>query len=306
MFVLVTGGAGFIGSHSVERLLAAGARVRVFDNLSSGKLDNLPQQHPNLEVMVGDIRNADAVNAAFGGGITHVLHLAAQVSVAVSCERPAESASHNLMGFLNILEGARRSGVSRVVYASSAAVYGIPSELPLTENSRTAPISPYGLEKSINDQYAALYRELYGLSSLGMRFFNVYGPRQDPRSPYSGVISIFADRIRSGQPLTINGDGQQTRDFIYVGDIARANAAALGSSIHGVCNVATGASITLRELASTLAAVTGKHPAIIHAPPRTGDIRDSAVTPLRMRDELGIKETRPLEDGLRMLLDSLN
>lgn len=305
MFVLVTGGAGFIGSHSVEQLLAAGARVRVFDNLSSGKRHNLPQ-HPGLELVVGDIRDVDAVNAAFDGGITHVLHLAAQVSVAVSCERPTESASHNLTGFLNVLDGARRTGVSRVVYASSAAVYGVPAELPLTEASSVAPISPYGLEKSINDQYAALYHKLYGLSSLGMRYFNVYGPRQDPRSPYSGVISIFADRIRSGQPLTINGDGKQTRDFIYAGDIARANVAALGSSTLGVCNVASGTSITLLDLVNTLALITGKQPAVNHAPERVGDIRDSAVKPLRMRNELGITDTRSLQDGLRALLESLN
>lgn len=304
MFVLVTGGAGFIGSHTVEYLLAAGARVRVLDNLSSGRRDNLPS-HAGLEFRVGDIRDAAAVTAALGDGVSHVLHLAAQVSVAASCEAPVDSAAHNITGFLNVLDGARRTGVSRMVYASSAAVYGAPAELPLTETSPVAPLSPYGLEKYVNDQYAALYRELYGFSAMGMRYFNVYGPRQDPSSPYSGVISIFADRVRRGLPLTLNGDGMQTRDFIHVGDVARANVAALGATATGVCNVATGRSVTLRDLVAALATATGRQPEVGFGPPRDGDIRDSAAVPRRLREELGVAATTPLAAGLGTLLDSL-
>lgn len=305
MFCLVTGGAGFIGSHSVAELLATGARVRVLDNLSSGKRENLPTDHPSLEFHVGDIRNDDDVARALSGGITHVLHLAGQVSVAASCEDPLASATHNISGFLKVFDGARRAGVKRFVYASSAAVYGTPTELPLTESSPVAPLSPYGLEKSINDQYASLYRELYGTSSMGMRFFNVYGPRQDPRSSYSGVISIFADRVRRGELLTINGDGRHTRDFIYVGDVARANVAALNGASAGVCNVATGRSVTLLDLVEVLGSVTGKKPDLRFGPERAGDIRHSAVMPLRMREELGIQGTTELIDGLRYLLATL-
>ena len=305
MFCLVTGGAGFIGSHSVDRLLAEGARVRVLDDLSSGKRENLPAAHPDLEVRIGDIRNEAAVADAMSGGITHVLHLAAQVSVAVSCERPVDSASRNVEGFLRVLDAARRAGIRRFVYASSAAVYGTPEHLPLTEDSPVAPLSPYGLEKSVDDQYAALYRQLHGISSLGMRYFNVYGPRQDPRSPYSGVISVFADRLRRGEALTINGDGGQTRDFIYVGDVARANFAALTGKTEGVCNVATGASATLLDLAIALAEAAGRTPELRFAPPRAGDIRHSAAAGVAMREELGIRDTCALADGLHRLLESL-
>jgi UDP-glucose 4-epimerase len=304
MFTLVTGGAGFIGSHSVEHLLATGARVRVLDNLSSGRRANLAA-HPQLEFIEGDIRDAQVVAAALAGGVTHVLHLAAQVSVATSVEQPLESASHNLTGFLNVLDGARRAGVTKMVYASSAAVYGTPTHLPLTEASLVAPLSPYGLEKSINDQYARLYESLYGFAAMGMRYFNVYGPRQDPRSPYSGVISIFSDRIRRGEPLTVNGDGGQTRDFVYVGDVARANVAALGSAQTGVCNVATGKTVTLLELIAALGTAAGKRPEVRFGPERSGDIRDSAADPKRMRDELGITGTTALADGLGKLLESL-
>lgn len=305
MFCLVTGGAGFIGSHSVVELLEAGARVRVLDNLSSGKRDNLPDGHPLLEFQIGDIRNDDDVARALSGGVTHVLHLAAQVSVAASCEYPQASAEHNITGFLKVLDGARCAGVKRFVYASSAAVYGTPTELPLTEDSPVAPLSPYGLEKSVNDQYAALYRGLFGVSSMGMRFFNVYGPRQDPRSSYSGVISIFADRVRRGESITVNGDGGQTRDFIYVGDVARANVAALNGAADGVCNVATGCSVTLLGLVDALGVVTGKKPDMRFGPERAGDIRDSAAAPRRMREALGIRDTTGLTEGLGRLLESL-
>ncbi len=300
MHVLVTGGAGFIGSHSVDHLLAAGARVRVLDNFSSGKRENLPQQHPDLDVVAGDVRDALAVNAALAG-VTHVLHLAAQVSVQTSVEQPVESAAVNVTGFLNVLDGARRAGVRRFVYASSAAVYGVPERLPLDETAPLGPISPYGLEKAINDHYGALYRTLYDMAPLGMRYFNVFGPRQDPSSPYSGVISIFSRRLRSGEAMTVFGDGLQTRDFIYVGDIARANVAALRGDVSGVCNVATGETVTLLQLIDALAAVAGARPQVSFAPARTGDIRDSAADNARLRRELGVERFTSLRDGLAQL-----
>jgi UDP-glucose 4-epimerase len=302
MHVLVTGGAGFIGSHSVDRLLESGARVRVLDNFSSGKRENLAA-HPQLEIIEGDIRDKPAVDAALSG-VSHVLHLAAQVSVVTSVEDPLSSAAINIGGFLNVLDGARRLGVRRMAYASSAAVYGVPLKLPLDEDAPTAPISPYGIEKSIDDQYGALYRGLYGYPSIGLRYFNVFGPRQDPSSPYSGVISIFTRRLREGGGLTLYGDGLQTRDFIYVGDVARANQAALAADASGVCNVATGRSVTLLELIRVLSRVAGVEPRVQHEQARTGDIRDSAADNGKLRSMLGITEFTSLEEGLQRFWES--
>jgi UDP-glucose 4-epimerase len=299
MHTLITGGAGFIGSHTARLLLDRGHQVTVLDNLSGGKRENLPD-HARLRLVVGDITDPAAVTDALDGA-DRVLHLAAQVSVAASVEDPIRSCRDNLLGFITVLDAARRAGVGRFVYASSAAVYGQPAELPLRETSATAPASPYGLEKLVNDQYAALYRELHGLSSLGMRYFNVYGPGQDPKSPYSGVISVFVDRLRSGSPLTVHGDGQQTRDFVYVGDVAAANLAALTGTAQGVLNVGTGSSCALLELIAALGRVAGVTPVVNHAPARDGDIRHSAMSAARLEGEFGAKATTPLDQGLRAL-----
>lgn len=299
MHVLVTGGAGFIGSHTVDRLLEMGARVRVLDNFSSGKRENLAS-HPRLEVTAGDIRDRGQVATAMAD-ISHVLHLAAQVSVATSMENPLLSAEVNVSGFLNVLDAARRGGVQRFVYASSAAVYGMPARLRLHEEDPSLPISPYGLEKAINDQYAHLYREIYGSSCLGQRYFNVFGPRQDPSSPYSGVISIFARCLREGRPITVHGDGLQTRDFIYVGDVAEANVLALHSEQGGVCNVATGQEVTLLQMVNALAAVAGAEPELRFGPGRAGDIRHSAADNRRLVQDIGLKSFTSLKEGLARL-----
>lgn len=303
MLVLVTGGAGFIGSHTVEALLATGAHVRVLDNLSSGYLNYLPQ-HPDLEFVQGDVRDSACV-AQCMQGITHVLHLAAQVSVPVSIQQPLHSHSVNIAGFLNVLDAARQAGVQRMVYASSAAVYGVPVQLPLSEDSPVSALSPYGLEKSVNDQYAHLFGELYDFSAMGVRYFNVYGPRQDPSSPYSGVISKFANWAKQGQGFTVFGDGSQTRDFIFVKDVARANVAALQSVARGVTNVATGRSVTLLEMIDTFAVCVGHPITVKHEAARAGDVPYSEVTPTRMQQELGIYDTVSLQDGLGQLLTSL-
>jgi len=304
MHVLVTGGAGFIGSHSVEALLADGARVTVLDNFSAGKRGNLPAPHAAMTIIEGDIRDPAAVQSALTGS-THVLHLAAQVSVQVSVNQPVESCQHNVVGFLNVLDGARRAGVKRVVYASSAAVYGTPMSLPLDESSPVAPISPYGLEKSIDDQYARLFHGLYRLSAIGMRYFNVYGPRQDPSSQYAGVISKFAAAITSGNPLRIFGDGGQTRDFVYVKDIARMNLRALkteNAAASGVCNIGTGRSVTLLELVEALERCAGRGAERKFEPPATGDIRESRMSPLRQQDWFGDRPATALDEGLAALL----
>jgi UDP-glucose 4-epimerase len=300
--VLVTGGAGFIGSHSVEALLAAGWTVRVLDNFSTGKRSNLPADR-RLSVIEGDIRDRSMVERA-AAGASHALHLAAQVSVQASVADPLTSADINVVGFLNVFDAARRAGVKRVVYASSAAVYGIPASLPLDEQAPTRPISPYGLEKSINDQYAALYADLYAGSALGVRYFNVYGPRQDPRSPYAGVISKFVDMARAGRPLTVFGDGLQTRDFVFVKDVAAVNVAALDAPATGVTNVGTGRTVTLLDMIAALERVIGKPLERQFAAPQPGDIRHSAMRPARLHEVLGFVPATSLDAGLAALVDT--
>ena len=304
MQVLVTGGAGFIGSHSVEALLANGDSVTVLDNFSAGKRSNLPLSHPALRIVEGDIRDREAVAGAMAGS-TRVLHLAAQVSVQVSVNEPLDSCHHNVVGFLNVLDCARRSGIHHLVYASSAAVYGTPVSLPLDESAAVAPISPYGLEKSIDDQYAQLFRRLYGFRAIGMRYFNVYGPRQDPSSQYAGVISKFAAAIQTGAPLRIFGDGGQTRDFVFVKDIARMNLRALQSSaeqIAGVCNIGTGRSVTLLELVSALERCAGRRAERRFEPPAPGDIRESRMSPRRQEEWFSDRPATLLDQGLAELL----
>jgi UDP-glucose 4-epimerase len=297
--ILVTGGAGFIGSHTVEALLAGGERVRVLDDFSAGRRDNLPAA-PGLEVIEGDIRDP-AVVAHAVQGVSRVLHLAAQVSVVRSLEEPVASGAVNLGGFLVVLDAARRAGVERFVYASSAAVYGAPDRVPVDESTPVRPQSPYGLEKVVADQYAALFRELYGLRSLGLRYFNVYGPRQDPASPYAGVISKFFDAARGGRVLRVFGDGKQTRDFVFVRDVARVNMVALGTTAEGVCNVGTGRSASLLELIEALEQVCGRQLGVSHEPARAGDIRHSAMSVRKLRELVGEMRFAGLRDGLQQM-----
>lgn len=302
--VLITGGAGFIGSHTADLLMEQGIPVRVLDNLSSGHRHNLPESHPLLEFIEGDICDAETVGKALQG-ISHCIHLAAQVSVVASLEDPEFSARQNIVGFVNVLDACHKAGVKRLVYASSAAIYGEPPKLPLDEELPVKQLSPYGLEKQINEYYADLYYRLYGFSSMGMRFFNVFGPRQDPKSPYAGVIALFVDRIIAKQPVTVFGDGQQTRDFIFIRDVARSNVAALQSQFQGACNVATGHKTSLLDLINTLSDIAGHSTEVSFAPPRTGDIVHSLADPARMHRELGIKADTSLKQGLAALLKSV-
>ncbi|MEY2342356.1 NAD-dependent epimerase/dehydratase family protein [Acidithiobacillus sp. IBUN Pt1247-S3] len=282
--ILVIGGAGFIGSHTVDHLLTQGYSVRVLDNFSTGRRENLPASHPRLEVVTGDIGDSH-LWANLLADIDGILHLAAQVSVQKSIENPVNSCTENIRNFVIVLELARKRGV-RVVYASSAAVYGDPQTLPLRESDPVVPISPYGLEKYSNELYAQLYEKMYGLSHLGMRYFNVYGPRQDPYSPYSGVISRFIVQMRSGQPLSIRGDGLQERDFIHVADVARANVAALFCTCSGVLNIGSGCATTIRQLGETLCDLHGSGE-FSWVPPIAGDIRHSCADITAMRTLLG-------------------
>ncbi|MFM9900644.1 MAG: SDR family NAD(P)-dependent oxidoreductase [Polaromonas sp.] len=305
--ILITGGAGFIGSHTAEALLARGVQVRVLDNFSNGKHSNLPAAalaSGQLSVVQGDVRDAHVVDAAVQG-MDAVLHLAAQVSVQRSVAEPVASSGHNITGFLNVLDAVRRHQVPRMVYASSAAVYGIPASLPLSEDAAAKPLSPYGLEKFINDQYAELFRTLYGVSSVGMRYFNVYGPRQDPASPYAGVISKFANGLQTGTPLRVFGDGSQTRDFVYVGDVAQANVRALEGVVHGVLNVGTGRTVSLLQLIDTMAQAFDAAPEVRHEPAATGDIPHSATTTTRLAQALAWQPATSLLDGLGALAQAL-
>lgn len=300
--VLITGGAGFIGSHTADLLMSQNIPVRVLDNLSSGKRENLPPSHPMLEFIEGDITDSSVVNDAMKE-VSHCINLAAQVSVVASLEDPEFSAMQNIIGFVNVLAAAQRYKLEKIVYASSAAVYGEPSEIPLPESATKKQLSPYGLEKQVNEEYADLYQRIYGLNSIGLRFFNVFGPRQDPKSPYAGVIALFVDRISRGEPLTVFGDGSQTRDFVYVGDVARANVAALKSPATGACNIATGQQTTLLELIEVLSDITGNHCEVSHAAPREGDIHHSLANPAKMHSELGLKAETNIRQGLINLIE---
>ncbi|WP_163095559.1 NAD-dependent epimerase/dehydratase family protein [Acidithiobacillus ferrianus] len=296
--ILITGGAGFIGSHTVDLLLESGCQVRVLDNLSSGSRGNLPRSS-RLQLIHGDILDRKTVQIATEG-VNHVLHLAAQVSVQKSVDNPIQSCQQNILGFLTILDAAHKVG-ARLVYASSAAVYGEPIELPIKETNPIRPISPYGLEKVTNEQYASLYTRLHGTSQLGLRYFNVYGPRQDPTSPYSGVITKFIHMLLAGRSLTVRGDGLQERDFIHVRDVARANVAALSSDYVGVLNIAGGQAITIRQLTEVMTRILGSAIVLSHTPNIPGDIRRSVAQNGAMIKHLG-KPQVTLAEGLAELM----
>jgi UDP-glucose 4-epimerase len=302
---LVTGGAGFIGSHLVEALVARGERVRVLDNFSTGKRANLAAVASEIEVIGGDIRDPAAVRAAMEG-VERVFHQAALVSVPRSVEDPAANHSINVDGTFNLLEAARGAHVSAFIYASSAAVYGDLPGLPKTEDMPLAPASPYGLAKRIGEEYVDLYARLYGVPGVCLRYFNVYGPRQDPRSPYSGVISIFIERLLEGNAPTIYGDGEQTRDFIYVADVVHANLlAADAAGAGGIYNVCTGEATSVSALWREIQAIAGVYVKPRFAPARPGDVRHSVASYERARVALGFTPEVRLNEGLRRTLRSV-
>jgi UDP-glucose 4-epimerase len=302
MKVLVTGGAGFIGSHLVDRLLSEGNSVRVLDNLSTGRRENLPKSGL-IEFIEGDIRDSNAVGSAVLG-VSAIVHLAAVASVQASIDDPLGTHQTNLVGTLNLLEAARRSGAKRFLYASSAAVYGDNAQLPVSENLRPSPLSPYAADKLAGEHYLDFYRRTFGLSTMAFRFFNIYGPRQDPSSPYSGVISIFVDRMRMAKPVTIFGDGRQTRDFVYVGDLVDvlARTLAIESTKEQVCNVGRGIESSLLELIAALEEIAGRPIERRHEPARAGDIVRSCADVGRLRSLMGSVPGTSLRDGLQELL----
>jgi len=304
---LVTGGCGFIGSHLSASLIAAGHRVRVLDDLSTGQQDNLA---PGATLMIGDVADPQVVRRAMRD-MNGCFHLAAIASVERCQQAWIGSHKVNLTGMIAVLDAARqesqldkRRRPVAVVYASSAAVYGMPDHIPLTEDSPVRPISAYGADKLGCELHAKVAAEVHGVPTAGLRFFNVFGPRQDPRSPYSGVISIFCERLVRGAPIVIHGDGGQTRDFIYVADVVAALSAAMRTASRAapVFNVCTGRPTTVMQLAACISRVCGHHPFIEYRSPRVGDIRHSVGSGDRARDALRLGPTVGLEDGLRQVM----
>ncbi len=303
--ILVTGGAGFIGSHLVDALLAAGNDVTVIDDLSTGHRENLD---PRAHLIVGDVADAALMTETMQG-IDGCFHLAAIASVARGNTDWVGTNRTNLVGTITVFDAARAAGRIPVVYASSAAIYGRQADLPLHENLSPAPMSAYGADKLGCELHGAVAWGVHGVPTCGFRFFNVYGPRQDPKSPYSGVISIFADRIARGAQITIDGDGSQTRDFIFVADIVRHLVAGMDllntQPTAAVFNACTGNATSVLDLAETIAAAADQPVNIVHGAPRPGDIRSSLGNPNRAIAALGVKAETRLLHGLAQTLASL-
>ena len=306
MLALVTGGAGFIGSHLVDRLLSEGFRVRVLDDFSSGRRENLTA-HDRLEVIEGDVGDYSTVLGVMGK-VNWVFHEAAIASVPRTVSDPLGSQRTNYQGTLNVLEAARCEGVDRVVFAASAAAYGDLPGLPKHEDMQVKPLSPYAVDKLASEQACQVYSRLYGLGAVCLRYFNVFGPRQDPSSPYSGVISIFVDYLMQGKQPTIYGDGGQTRDFVYVTDVVEANmkAANVPQANGGIFNVAGGSPVSLNDLLRTLCRLCDMPFAPVYGAGRLGDIRHSYAVVEKAEHLLGWIPKIKLEQGLRELLATLS
>ena len=301
---LVTGGAGFIGSHLAKALLDRGEKVRVADNLSTGKRANLDLLGERAEVLIGDLADVAFARAATQG-IDVVLHQAAIPSVPKSVADPLTSNRANIDATLAVLVGARDAGVRRLVYAASSSAYGDTLELQKREDMTPNPLSPYALQKLVGEQYLKLFTRLYGLDTVSIRYFNVFGPRQDPSSPYSGVIALFVTRLLAGLPPLIIGDGEQTRDFTYIDNVVDGvlKAAAAPGATGRVINVATGRRISVNQLAQTIQRLLGSSLAPQYADARAGDVRDSLADITLARQVLGYEPLVSFEDGLRHTID---
>lgn len=294
---LVTGGAGFIGSHLTEALLKRGDHVRIVDNFSTGKHENVPE---GAEVVEGDLAD-EGVAARAVAGCDYVLHEAAIPSVPRSVKDPLGTHRANVDATMQLLVAARDAGVKRLVFAGSSSTYGNSAVLPKREDMRAAPITPYALQKYIGEQYCQLFTSLYGLETVTTRYFNVFGPRQAPDSPYSGVISLFIKALLAGQSPVIYGDGRQTRDFTYVTNVVDGVLrAATAEGVAGeVINVATGGRISLLELVRAVQVILGTDVAPTFGAAREGDVKDSQADIFKARKMLGYEPTVPFEEGLR-------
>ncbi len=300
---LVTGGAGFIGSHLTEELVRRGERVRVADSLITGHRKNLAHV-PGVELLEGDLADLSFATRAVQG-IDYVLHQAAIPSVPRSVKDPIESNRANIDSTLNVLVAARDAGVKRIVYAGSSSAYGNAPTLPKHEGMPTSPLSPYALQKLVGEQYMQMFTALYGLETVTIRYFNVFGPRQDPSSAYSGVISQFAKTLLEGKAPTIYGDGEQTRDFTYIANVVDGvlRAVTAPGASGQVINVATGTRISLNELFATMRDLIGAKVSVTHGPPRAGDVKDSLADITRARTLLGYEPKVSFQEGLRQTIE---
>jgi len=303
---IVTGGCGFIGSHLVDKLLSQGNEVFVIDNYSTGKKNNL---NPKASLYVGDIKDVDLVKQAFSVQPDGCFHLAAIASIEKSNKEWMATHTVNSAGTVHIFEASAKAKIP-VIYASSAAIYGPNNSLPISEKEPANPVTAYGIDKYSNELHGQVAHHIHGIPTIGFRFFNVYGPRQDPSSPYSGVISIFIKQVLEGIPFTINGTGQQIRDFVYVSDVVRALMAGMDQKIHTrkgseIYNVCTGIPTTLVELAQNLEELTGKTFGHVFKPARVGDIERSLGDPSKLYEQLEIKPETTLKLGLKETLESI-
>ncbi|RAK20400.1 UDP-glucose 4-epimerase [Anoxybacillus vitaminiphilus] len=294
--VLVTGGAGFIGSHIVDKLLEEGYEVAVFDNLSTGKLENLREK--TYTFYEGDISNKEQVYAAIADFQPHyIIHQAAQVSVAKSVENMEKDARINIMGSINVINAAKDYGVKKIVYASSAAVYGEPQYLPIDENHPINPKSPYGISKFTVELYLKATHELYGIDYTILRYANVYGPRQDAKGE-GGVVAIFAEKIANGETPTIFGDGKQTRDFVYVTDVAAANVLAIQGGRNKIFNISTNTMTNINYLFNLINSTFHKEMAPIYEEGRKGDIKSSVLNNISSKEALNWEPQVSIEEGI--------
>ncbi|MGD2114178.1 MAG: NAD-dependent epimerase/dehydratase family protein [Acidobacteriota bacterium] len=297
---LVTGGAGFIGSHLVDALLERGARVRVLDDFSTGRRKNLAGVLERIELIEGDLRDPEVCRRA-AEGVDTVFHQAALGSVPRSMKDPATTVAVNVAGTANLFAAARDAAVRRIVYASSSSVYGDSTALPKREGEEGRPLSPYALSKAMNEELAAVFADCFRMELVGLRYFNVFGPRQNPAGPYAAVIPRFFAACRAGEAPAIHGDGEQSRDFTYVDDAVRANlfaAAAPATACGRAYNVAGGRRATINRIAATVRALVGDCPEPVHGPPRPGDVRHSAADLTAAREALGYVPEVSLGEGL--------
>jgi UDP-glucose 4-epimerase len=303
---LVTGGAGFIGSHIVRRLLREGAYVRIVDNLSTGQPQRLAEFHDQIDFAKGDLVD-ESVSDAVVKDIDYVLHQAAIPSVQRSVLDVVGTNNANVTATLNLLESCRKAGVRRVVYAASSSAYGDTEVLPKTEDMPTDPLSPYALQKWVGERYCKLYHDFHGLETVSLRYFNVFGPSQDPGSEYSAVVPKFITRLITNEPITVYGDGEQSRDFTYVDNIVDANLLALVTkdAPGKVFNIGCGERITLNWLIELLERLIGVEAVVTYAPPKLGDVRHSLASISRARTILGYEPKVMMEDGLRRTVEAM-
>jgi len=298
--ICITGGAGFIGSHVADAVIERGHRVVIVDDLSSGRKENLPD---GAELAVLDVRSPDAARLLAEEKVEILIHHAAQMDVRRSVEDPRFDADVNIIGLVNLLEGARRAGVRQVIFASTGgAIYGEQDVHPADERHEARPVSPYGVAKLASERYLYFYRHEYGIHATCLRYANVYGPRQNPHGE-AGVVAIFLHKLLRDEQPTINGDGLQTRDYVYVGDVVAANTAALGQTGFHIYNVGTGIETDVNTLFDHIHTAVGQGPRAVHGPAKPGEQQRSSISAALVERELGIAISTPLADGIRVTAD---